>query len=349
MVDIIIPAFNAQEYISRALASVSIQRMLAEIKVTIVNDGGDDDYAEIIKSFPQVNIQEINTGCNIGPGGARQFGIEHTDGKYIVFLDADDVLCSASSVNAMTALLEIDETVNVAATPINEVRVGEDKQLYVNTIEPGMTWVFGHAYRRSFIEKYNIRFPLSSANEDVSFNHSCFIISNHFCGKDSVRSYAFTSYEWNDFNQRSIVRNPDKPFLGRTSFPGFVYGRWFSYMLAIEAGIDLHQISENIVLSFISFYFYYMHALQYGVPEIVTEAIVELSRMYYYDFYMDVRGDISNEKFLGLYQTADRESSGDQTGPIVPTMTYNDFVKMIESEPRKEVDYQEIERAIKAI
>jgi len=92
---LIIPVFNAQEYIVETLNSVLIG-ITEEVEVILVNDGSTDNSAELIKdNFPsQLNsglfalLEQENSGVSI----ARNVGIERSKGKYIGFVDADDFL-----------------------------------------------------------------------------------------------------------------------------------------------------------------------------------------------------------------------------------------------------------------
>ena len=87
MIDIIIPAYNSQDTIIRTLSSIAMQLNRDELVVTIVNDGGKD-YKEIVDIFkPLINVKEIGYETNMGPGYARQFGVDNTKEDFIVFHD----------------------------------------------------------------------------------------------------------------------------------------------------------------------------------------------------------------------------------------------------------------------
>jgi len=92
---LIIPVYNAQEYIVDTLSSVLIG-ITDEVEVILVNDGSTDESVELIKdNFPsQLNsglfvlLEQENAGVSI----ARNVGIEHSKGEYVGFVDADDIL-----------------------------------------------------------------------------------------------------------------------------------------------------------------------------------------------------------------------------------------------------------------
>ena len=96
-IDVVIPAFNAEKYIEKTLASVALQGNLIQ-SVIVVNDGSTDQTAQIVESFakshPNLGIQLINQE-NAGLANARNTGInastQESKAPFIALLDADDV------------------------------------------------------------------------------------------------------------------------------------------------------------------------------------------------------------------------------------------------------------------
>ena len=99
-IDVVIPAFNAEKYIEKTLASVSLQSDIVRT-IFVVNDGSKDQTAKIVESFaqrhPQIRIQPINQE-NQGLANARNTGIKaslkESKASFIALLDADDVWLS---------------------------------------------------------------------------------------------------------------------------------------------------------------------------------------------------------------------------------------------------------------
>jgi glycosyltransferase involved in cell wall biosynthesis len=192
MIDIIIPAYNSHDTIIRTLSSIAMQLNKDEIKVTIVNDGGKD-YQDIIKIFsPILNIVEVGYEKNMGPGYARQYGIDNTDRELIIFIDADDTFYEACSVWLMTNPLKDDGKIKFLISPFIQIGGTPGMQAPVNA---NLVWVFGHCYRRSFLNKHNIRFTSTRANEDVGFNSMCCLIAQHEIGEDGGKILPIPTYE----------------------------------------------------------------------------------------------------------------------------------------------------------
>ena len=89
LVSIIVPAFNAERYIGRCLESV-LGQTWHNLEVVIVDDGSKDATAEIVQSYQDRRVLYVRQE-NQGQGAARNNGIRRSKGKYITFLDADDM------------------------------------------------------------------------------------------------------------------------------------------------------------------------------------------------------------------------------------------------------------------
>lgn len=85
---VIIPTFNREDLISKALNSV-IDQNLSDFEIIVVDDGSTDRTLDVLISYGS-RIKIIQQK-NEGPGKARNLGIAHAEGKYIVFLDSDDL------------------------------------------------------------------------------------------------------------------------------------------------------------------------------------------------------------------------------------------------------------------
>ena len=89
MISIIIPVYNSEKYINRALDSVFSQNY-KNIEVIIVNDGSTDETLNIIKQNKYFNKLKIFNQKNLGSTAARNKGAEVANGNWLAFLDSDD-------------------------------------------------------------------------------------------------------------------------------------------------------------------------------------------------------------------------------------------------------------------
>lgn len=86
LVSVIIPAFNAEKYVGRAIRSVLNQSVIPT-QIIVVDDGSTDDTSQISLGYDDIiSIAQTNKGAS----SARNYGISKATGNYIAFLDADD-------------------------------------------------------------------------------------------------------------------------------------------------------------------------------------------------------------------------------------------------------------------
>jgi len=109
-VSTIIPAFNAERTIAETLDSALSQQCEGH-EVIVVNDGSTDATASILNGYGQ-RIRVV-TQANRGPAAARNTGVAHATGKYLAFLDADD-LWLPGKLAIMTAALERNPAASLA-------------------------------------------------------------------------------------------------------------------------------------------------------------------------------------------------------------------------------------------
>ncbi len=88
-VDVIIPAYNPNlDMLGQALRSVKSQTWSGKVEITIVDDNSSIDLTKFLKKY---KVNYIRNEKNRGPSGARNVGIQSTDGALVSLLDADDI------------------------------------------------------------------------------------------------------------------------------------------------------------------------------------------------------------------------------------------------------------------
>ena len=93
MIDIIMPLYNAGNFITQTLQKLEKQSM-KDFNLIIINDGSSDKSQTIVENYikhSRMTITLINQE-NQGEGGARNTGLQHITAKYVLFLDCDDWL-----------------------------------------------------------------------------------------------------------------------------------------------------------------------------------------------------------------------------------------------------------------
>ena len=206
--DIIIPQYKeTEEVIKPLLTSIENQVGISKdiFQVTIVNDHSDCKLSDaFLKSF-SYPIQYLETPENGGGGMARQWGVDHTSNPLIMFCDADDRFFDCTSLlNIFNAMrfnnIKTGKTFNMLTSSFYEEHIEANGKGYdlIKHEKPTMIWMHGKIFRRSFLEKYNIRFlPGLRTFEDTFFGKHVALLAPQ---TTQIHCNYYT-YLW--------VRNPD--------------------------------------------------------------------------------------------------------------------------------------------
>jgi len=103
---IIIPTYNTHKYIDQCLKSLNLDHLEDSIEVIIVDDGSDEQFRRGLENWQQRYASlRLIFQPNRGISAARNHGIEVSQGKYLTFLDSDDI------INMATLRLGLDRAV----------------------------------------------------------------------------------------------------------------------------------------------------------------------------------------------------------------------------------------------
>lgn len=178
IISIIVPIYNAEQYLNRCLDSVLAQDY-KELEVILVDDGSTDDSPaicdEYAKEYDSIRVLHIPNG---GASLARKKGIEVAKGEYLTFADSDDYIAQ-TYVSKMYALIEKYGT-KISACGVKRVTPNEDENEDENVDEYENRLSFdelmprffkyefwglcGGLYHRSVFER--LTFPKATLAED---------------------------------------------------------------------------------------------------------------------------------------------------------------------------------------
>ena len=183
-VSLIVPVFNAERYLNDCLESVEQQIFNGVIEVILVNDGGTDACDSLCVQYKKSsnnNVTYIRHEKNKGVSAARNSGLDIAKGKYVSFLDADDVLPSS-------AIYDLFKTAEESKADIVKGNIqrfngktkkpmgysAKKKSIYtgdnVLAILLEHEKIRGHSWGKLFLRKSSIKFPLGVAMaEDLLF------------------------------------------------------------------------------------------------------------------------------------------------------------------------------------
>lgn len=122
MVSVIMPAWNAMRYIHAAIDSV-LSQSYRDLELIVINDGSSDgDYAALERIDPRVRVIDGPRG---GVSRARNLGMEQARGRYLAFIDADD-LWVPGKLKVQVDYLEAHPEVGIVFAEIHRWRPGPD-------------------------------------------------------------------------------------------------------------------------------------------------------------------------------------------------------------------------------
>ena len=212
IVSVIIPAYNAEMYLSKCIESVLNQKNinLGLIEIIIGDDGSTDNTSKIIdeykKKFP--NIIVVDKHKNIGVAKTRNRGIELATGVYVTFLDADDWIDN----DYIASYLACAEKSRADVVYAGYRRVNSEGYILHEQIPSSKPYgkfiviaTCSKFHRKQHIDDFNIRFPESKFGEDVLFT------LHEITSGGRWRQLEYCGYNYL-YNESSVTNSDQKEF-----------------------------------------------------------------------------------------------------------------------------------------
>lgn len=197
-ISLIIPVYNVEKYLRQCLESVAAQTF-KDFEAIIIDNNSPDNSAQIIREFvekyPHFKTYKLIGG---GIGGARNEGLKHACGEYIVFLDSDDWLDSTILEKLYKAAAEnqadiagctfyrtdvlgkIKERSHAAGKKPFVLDAEKDGQLQMLKVGLSVGQAWCKAIKRDIIASNRLLFPENTPYEDVAFVAVCFALANKY-------------------------------------------------------------------------------------------------------------------------------------------------------------------------
>lgn len=327
-VSIIIPAFNAHKTINRTLASIAMQDIVDELEVVIVNDNSDRDYQEFVNWYSKFfKIKEVKMLKNGGPGVARQVGIDNSSNPYITFIDADDTFAGAFVLKELrNNLLRNPQASMISGIFAEEQNLPDGRNMYLPH-KQDMVWMFGKMYKRDFLNRYNIRFNHSRANEDNGLNKLVQLCSSE---QEKVMFSEDVIYFWHT-NENSITRINNCEYSYHQSFPGYTDNMIYAITEANKRQPFNGYIKMFTVEVMCHLYEYYIEAMVRD-PRWLDENF-DACKRFYHKCYKKIEADITPEVFAQVYNNVMRNAyMGDKLQGIIPAMSVHEFLEKLRTD-----------------
>ena len=317
MVDVIIPAYKAQDTIERTLCSIVMQSAIGKIAVIIVNDCDGIGYEKFVNQFKDhIDIKEVKLEVNGGPGVARQVGIDNSSSPYFTCIDADDTFAGAF---ALEILLK-----HAQAQPEYHTIVGgfaeQHDNLQFKNHQQDLVWMFGKLYTRAFIEKYKIRFNETRANEDNGFNTIIRLVSSE---TEKVMFIPDIVYYWHSKGD-SITRVDYQQYSYDQSFVGYTDNMIYAIQHAKKVKPFNNYINVWAIQIMAQLYNYYYQTVKRD-PRFIKQNYNACVK-YYKEVFKELYEGKDKENFTSIFaQTLSEQAPNMRDN--VPDKTIHQFIE----------------------
>ena len=237
-VSIIVPCYNCEKYVERCIESI-FKQSYADIEVIAVNDGSSDNSLNLLieKSKTDKRLSVINK-ANGGVSSARNTGLQHARGEWILFVDIDDKI-SSDCIESMLSLTEDKTDIVIAGYLLNGniASHGIERTIFLNAHElakqlfkptdfPYLGYPWAKLFRRDVITKYDICF-----NETIKYNEDRLFVLKYLT---HIKSGAYTTLPVYDYIQTSLGA------MGSIEGPGY-----WKFETDLDAFVEMNEIVRS--------------------------------------------------------------------------------------------------------
>lgn len=175
MLSVIVAAYNVEKYIEKCINSL-VNQTYKNLEILVVNDGSTDNTKEIMEKYEKEykNLKLLNKE-NGGLSSARNYGINHSKGEYITFVDGDDYIDEKM----------YDEMLNIMIREDSDMCVCNFRKIYSNKIKiPKLNYtLFKGELVHNFLLRHDEIFAISCNKiykKEIIINNNIFFINKAF-------------------------------------------------------------------------------------------------------------------------------------------------------------------------
>ena len=209
-VSVIVPVYNGAKFLKECIDSIIVQT-LKEIEIIIVDDGSTDDTPSILRSYQESESRiRVIRKEHSNAGDARNAGLEIAQGKYLSFLDADDIF-SPVMLEECFKTMEAEESdivifsadeYNMQTNSIRKMpwslRIGQcpghspfhPTEMRDELLNSFQNWPWNKLFRRSFILEHEIQWQSIPRTNDLAFTAQALMLAERI----SIINRSFVKY-----------------------------------------------------------------------------------------------------------------------------------------------------------
>lgn len=187
IVSVIVPVYNKEKYLRTCMDSL-LRQTLFEVEFICINDGSTDSSLKILEEYCRDSRVRVYDQRNHGTGYTRNKGIDLANGKYLMFLDADDffeedmlallvkkaekssadiTICGAIKFDTQLCK-DVGENWWLNTKPFSTDVIEADNNCDILLLTESCVW--NKLYRRGFVIENELRFQNLKNNNDTAFS-----------------------------------------------------------------------------------------------------------------------------------------------------------------------------------
>ncbi|KRN58363.1 glycosyltransferase family 2 protein [Limosilactobacillus secaliphilus] len=296
LISVIIISYNIEKYISKCIKSVEKQDY-TNLEIIVVDDGSTDETPKIIQSMASEDSR-LRFFCkeNGGPSSARNYGLDVSKGKYVLFVDGDDYVAK-DYVSYLYKLIinnnsEFAFSRNLFSSK-KQQQITEDK-IKVLTPEQATALLmsttvvvssYNKIYSSSLLNKHKIRYNEKLFyGEGLSFITTVSQLANNVCvGDRRVYFYRKNNYDsaTTAFNIQKIINGEKSIFMIKDNL--ILSSKMIDDMITLHLavyylGACVNLINHNQKSKYKAEYKRWMHYVRVHLPSLLANSNVSLYR-----------------------------------------------------------------------
>ena len=253
---IIIPVYNCDKYLEDCLKSCLKQDVpVDDYEILCINDGSTDNSADILAKYSKkYNKVKVYTQENKGVSAARNVGLDHSRGEYIMFVDGDDLIRN----DVLGDLIDILQETNTSRLFIGAFRADSKIIDSMDGCVPKPNYSYDNLlwcnlFQRDLIEKHHLRF-----NEDLTHSEDIMFVNDYKSFYDDFDSFPETVYYYRQHTHSAMNDKNSETLLKML----------ISYVKIVD--ICKNRMSDKVFRKDLNYLFWNKHMikLMYFIPEL---------------------------------------------------------------------------------
>ncbi|WP_455682830.1 glycosyltransferase family 2 protein [Thomasclavelia sp.] len=250
-VSIVLPVYNAQEYLHRCIDSI-IEQNYTNIELIVIDDGSNDGSWNILKEYQDKFPEKVRAikQVNMGVSKTRNKGIQLATGKYLMIIDNDDYY-DQDYIKTFVSEMEsnnLDVVIGGYKRPDKNGKIVEMVMLEnYEYSKYKIVAAWAKIYRLDYIKDNQIEFLDSNIGEDINFTIQAVSLTN------KIKIIDYVGYNWY-YNDESI---------SNTAHKSLSNGLQFNYLLnsiydkLTEKNIEMDELIEYYFIKLNVWYMLY--------------------------------------------------------------------------------------------